>query len=367
MGDRIKRRAYLLVLVLSTVLLVSLTIQGGEQVPLRGLVYPVLAVYNVVLALLVWRRRVSLTTVERLIFVPVVLVLLGFLAALQVAPSLVPTADADLLLVMIWVGVTFPLAFLVLGTRRGLQTSLAILVGFLLLTVPPTLAGDLAGVVSVSTLLSLVGFFGMLVVLLWVLASRLEELAATRARAEVLAVQATTDPLTGLPNRRWLDDELDRHLALVRRHPHPLSAVLIDVDQFKDVNDQFGHDMGDRALVEIADRLRRTVRATDLLGRWGGEEILLVAPHTDHDAALELAERCRAGIADTPLPGVGRVTASFGVATLVEDDDARSLLRRADLALYTAKRNGRDRVVGLSDLPTLHDPYWTAQASDLTG
>lgn len=367
MDDRIKRRAYLLVLAVSTVLLVSLTVQGGEQVPLRGLVYPVLAVYNVVLALALWRRRVSLPTVERLIFVPVVLVLLGFLAAVQLAPSLMPTADTDLLLVMIWVGVTFPLAFLVLGTRRGLRASLAILVGFLLLTVPPTLSGDLAAVVSASMLLSLVGFFGMLVVLLWVLASRLEELAATSARAEVLAVQATTDPLTGLPNRRWLDDELDRHLALVHRHPHALSVVLVDVDHFKDVNDQLGHDVGDQALVEITDRLRMAVRTTDLVGRWGGEELLLVAPHTDDEDAVELAERCRARIGDTPLPGVGRVTASFGVATLVEDDDARSLLRRADLALYTAKRNGRDRVIGLPDLPALHDPYWTAQPSDLTG
>ncbi|WP_240732111.1 GGDEF domain-containing protein [Egibacter rhizosphaerae] len=153
-----------------------------------------------------------------------------------------------------------------------------------------------------------------------------------------------------MPNRRRLDDELDRLLALARRYGRPLSVALVDIDHFKRVNDELGHQVGDRALIEVVTRLSALLRQGDLLGRWGGEEFLLLAPYAKHDAALDLAERCREGIARTPFPGVGHLTVSFGVATLTGDDDARSILRRADLALYTAKREGRDRVVGMPGL-----------------
>jgi diguanylate cyclase (GGDEF)-like protein len=100
----------------------------------------------------------------------------------------------------------------------------------------------------------------------------------------------------------------------------------------------------------VVDHLSATVREADLLGRWGGEEFVLLAPDTLHADAVALAERCRAALHGVSTDPVGVVTASFGVATLAADDDARSLMRRADLALYAAKREGRDRVVGIPDL-----------------
>jgi diguanylate cyclase (GGDEF)-like protein len=255
---------------------------------------------------------------------------------------------------MLWAGLTFPLCFLMLGTRRGLKTSLGIHGVFLLLVLPSALSDAIPGAVPGSTgkaIISLAVFFAVMIALLWVLASRLEELASARTEARLFAAQATTDTLTGLPNRRQLDDELDRQIAGTRRHPQPLSVVLIDIDRFKAVNDRFGHEVGDHVLIEIAGRLAGSVRSPDILGRWGGEEFLLISPHTDHDAALELAERCRGRVADTAFHEAADITASFGVATLAAGEDARSRVRRADHALYRAKNDGRDRVVAAAERP----------------
>jgi diguanylate cyclase (GGDEF)-like protein len=160
---------------------------------------------------------------------------------------------------------------------------------------------------------------------------------------------ATHDQLTTLPNRRQLDDQLDRDIARAHRHRVPLSVLLVDIDRFKAINDLHGHQAGDHALRELASRLSDTVRGGDLAGRWGGEEFLVIAPNTGQDGALELAERCRTVIAGTPFADVGTVTASFGVATLTEHEDARSLVHRADIALYRAKDGGRDAVAGSLD------------------
>lgn len=190
-----------------------------------------------------------------------------------------------------------------------------------------------------------------LIAVVWVLARNAERLAAARATVKLMALQASTDPLTGVANRRRLDDELGWLIAQARRHDQPFSVMLIDLDCFKTINDTHGHEVGDRVLVECVDRLQASIREADLVGRWGGEEFLLLAPFTDHEAACALAERCRRAIASSPMQHAGvTVTTSLGVASLRPDDDARALLRRADLALYTAKRDGRDRVVGIPDI-----------------
>ncbi len=348
-SDTTKRRAYVVVLALLTVLMVYLRVRDGGLVPYWSFVHPALAFYNVVLLVLIWRRKLSLHTTEALVLAPLVVVLFGFLAVWRVAPGLVDADGADLILVMLWAGVAFPLCFLVFGTRRGLLTALGIYLTFLLLVAPPAVRGEIpAGSHDAPTdfTLSLSVFFAVMITLLWALASRLEQIAVARGQMKLLAAQATTDQLTGLPNRRHLDDGLDRLIALARRHDQQLSAVLIDLDHFKRINDRLGHAAGDRALRAFAHHLTASVRTGDLLGRWGGEEFLLVAPNTGHDAALELAERCRARLAQMHVNDVGPITASFGVATLASDEDARSLLSRTDTALYTAKREGRDRVVG---------------------
>jgi diguanylate cyclase (GGDEF)-like protein len=158
--------------------------------------------------------------------------------------------------------------------------------------------------------------------------------------------QALVDGLTGLANRRAATDALHAEAARAQRLQTPLALVLADLDGFKDVNDEYGHAVGDEVLRVFADVLRQTVRESDVAGRWGGEEFLLLLPGADEEGAIQLAERVRVGLADQSVPGAPglRVTASFGVAEYAGETNSEDLLAAADSALYRAKRAGKDRV-----------------------
>jgi diguanylate cyclase (GGDEF)-like protein/PAS domain S-box-containing protein len=158
---------------------------------------------------------------------------------------------------------------------------------------------------------------------------------------------ATTDWLTELPNRRKIEDLIDQEMERSRRYCHDLSLIMFDVDWFKTVNDRYGHEAGDRVLVALAELLANFLRASDQLGRWGGEEFMILGPETDLAGARELAERIRKTVAAVEFPGVGSVTASFGVTVQRTDDSARTVTERADWALYNAKENGRNRIESL--------------------
>lgn len=169
--------------------------------------------------------------------------------------------------------------------------------------------------------------------------ANLRNLALAEARA-------ATDVLTGLPNRRAIQDTLKRMIAQSSRSATPMAAILLDLDSFKQINDTFGHDEGDAVLASVGDVLSSAVRTTDFVGRSGGEEFIALLPDTDTEGALEAAEKLRARIAGVKLTRVDRgITASFGVAVCPDvADDARTLLRLADRALYAAKTGGRNRV-----------------------
>jgi diguanylate cyclase (GGDEF)-like protein len=170
-----------------------------------------------------------------------------------------------------------------------------------------------------------------------------------RAFYAVLLDQSTRDPLTGLNNRRSTLEELQNRFDLSQRHNRPLAVIMCDLDHFKLINDSRGHGAGDRVLEEFGLRVRTNLRTTDLAGRIGGEEFLLILPETDMEGALLLAERLRAATGEVPFelpPDRLQVTCSLGVAQRSpEDRDGGVLMARADGALYAAKRGGRDRVV----------------------
>lgn len=179
-------------------------------------------------------------------------------------------------------------------------------------------------------------------------------LSATRAHRQAVDLSgelhelASTDVLTGLPNRRQLMAALEREMKLAARSGRPLSLALIDVDRFKSVNDRFGHNGGDEVLQAIADELRRVTRGGDLLGRFGGEEFAILMPDTAIAEAELACERLRAAIARRVIRlGDGattRVTISTGVAPLAGEEESGRFLARADSALYAAKADGRNLV-----------------------
>ncbi len=182
------------------------------------------------------------------------------------------------------------------------------------------------------------GFFALLAgVVLWY-NRRLKRMNA------VLERLARTDPLTDLPNRSRLNELFRREVERAQRYRRPFSIVILDIDHFKRVNDELGHLAGDRTLQVFAGVVRDSVRGADTVGRWGGEEFLVLCPETTAEEAVQLAERLRGALRATQFEG-GRIhTLSAGVAAFREGDSVDALLHRADTALYRAKNGGRDRV-----------------------
>lgn len=160
-----------------------------------------------------------------------------------------------------------------------------------------------------------------------------------------LARLAVTDTLTGLYNRLKIDEVLDNELRRSLRFGQPFSVILIDIDKFKQVNDTHGHQVGDQVLIAFARTLQALTRNTDVLGRWGGEEFIIVCIHTDLAGASNLAENLRQKLQDQSIPVVQQMTASFGVATYQLGDQPKDIVARADAALYRAKHLGRNRVI----------------------
>ncbi|MBN2702157.1 MAG: GGDEF domain-containing protein [Methylothermaceae bacterium] len=160
---------------------------------------------------------------------------------------------------------------------------------------------------------------------------------------------AYTDPLTGLYNRTALHSVFQREWKLAQRQKTPLSVLVLDSDYFKQINDNHGHAAGDAALIKIAHSLEQTVRASDIIFRYGGEEFVILLNNTPADGGYLLAERVRRAIQDIDCSDIApdlRITMSIGVAALNHPEETPDqLLKRADDALYQAKRQGRDRVV----------------------
>ena len=156
---------------------------------------------------------------------------------------------------------------------------------------------------------------------------------------------STTDSLTKLYNRLKIDELLEKTLYSAVRYGRVFSLIMIDIDHFKKVNDTFGHLVGDKALLQLADILRAQVRKTDHLGRWGGEEFLIISEDTDLKGAELMAEKLRTAVARASFPDIGSLTISLGVKSYQEGDSRITMIQRVDTALYRAKESGRNQVV----------------------
>ena len=176
------------------------------------------------------------------------------------------------------------------------------------------------------------------------------DLAALVAAGEISRLNkrlehlATSDHLTGLWNRYRMEEAIDHEVSVAKRYGRPCALIMFDIDHFKSFNDRWGHDAGDEVLMAVAGSVSAQLRNTDLAGRWGGEEFMVLATNTALEGATRLAERLRAAIGALAIRDYGSVTASFGVVERRDGELSDDMFKRADLALYAAKEGGRDRV-----------------------
>ncbi len=175
-------------------------------------------------------------------------------------------------------------------------------------------------------------------------------LARQRLQSE-LRYQARHDPLTGLVNRRPFEEALVREVYRAQRYSHTFALIMLDIDHFKAINDNYGHEVGDRILEELSTLVSNRLRESDLLARWGGEEFMALLPDTGQAGAADLAEDIRHQIADQDFPGVGYLTISLGVVEYRPYEEIKDVTRRVDEVLYAAKKGGRNRVVVAGEEP----------------
>ncbi|ASJ95849.1 GGDEF domain-containing protein [Shewanella marisflavi] len=250
-----------------------------------------------------------------------------------------------------WATLIPPFAFFLLGRQRGSLICLIafgvcayIVYGQIQEAKPVTFGmGSLFNVIEVSIAhIMLFRFYE------GTRSSAYRQLAERNAKIQKLA---ETDKLTGLYNREKLDLTLEQGVQQSHHQQMPLSLLILDVDYFKQINDAYGHLAGDQVLCQLADSLKSLIRQGDFLARWGGEEFVIILPETTLPQAMKLAEQLRQDVASQKFAAQS-LTISVGVSALRSDDTTKSLINRADNALYQAKHCGRNRVVAETQSPT---------------
>jgi diguanylate cyclase len=243
-----------------------------------------------------------------------------------------------------WILVFPPVSYFLLGRNAGRLATIAslllVILGISILS-PPWTSGELSFIALVNLL------FATICITILISFSELSRAKAydfIKLKNEELMRLSHTDALTGISNRLKLDEVMFKELARIRRGTPQFSVIMGDLDLFKRFNDSFGHLVGDQILVEIASAIVPICRLTDTVGRWGGEEFLIVCPETTCEGAMVLAEKIRKAVESLPLHRYGSVTISLGVTASKTDDDITTLVQRADKALYLAKSAGRNQV-----------------------
>ncbi len=250
-------------------------------------------------------------------------------------------ANIDLKPLYLWIPVIYVFAFTLRGHKASLAISLAILALFLAISLPYLIHHS--GQPDGNFTIQLHAVSAVLVAALYFFSSYQHRLQIAQLTVDDLERLANTDELTRLPNRRRISEAVESELARFARYGRTFAMILVDLDHFKDVNDRFGHRVGDFALLALATRTRETLRDVDILGRWGGEEFFIILPETGLEGGLRRAEALCAHVAAQPLFGELVTTISCGVTSVGAGDTAGTLFQRADVALYAAKQRGRNR------------------------
>ena len=343
----LKRKVYFIVLPFGlTAVLADWAFKGlnGIATPVDVAIFATISVWLTILLIALWRVPQFLLWIEGLLFIGVALSLLAKFYEILFSGTLYDHA-LELVDLLYWFPLVYVLAYIMFQTRIGLIVSL-VFVGFLTVpslarVAPDVLNGEFSKFnLLLRFILANVAYSALLFVVAWTR----ERYAQLRAYGDAMAFLANTDSLMMIPNRRQIEILLEAEMDRAQRYGQMLSIIVFDIDHFKRVNDQYGHGVGDYVLKEVALIVKNNIRPSDEVGRWGGEEFLIVAPQTEIPQAESLTERLRLRIAQHPLEIVGHVTVSFGIANYGGSETSERLLQRADEALYRAKANGRNRV-----------------------
>ncbi len=186
---------------------------------------------------------------------------------------------------------------------------------------------------------------GLVLILIAIIIYQYFEIKKRKRFEDQLIKTATIDSLTGLFNRKHIDYMLQKEVEEAKRYSNPLSVIFCDIDHFKDINDRYGHKVGDMVLEHLARIMKQHIRISDIIGRWGGEEFLIILPNTPLNEALTVAKKLQEEIRKYRFPKVGKITCSFGITEFKHNDSIYRLMIRVDQALYDAKRGGRDLIV----------------------
>ncbi|WP_171974796.1 GGDEF domain-containing protein [Leptolyngbya sp. 'hensonii'] len=251
-----------------------------------------------------------------------------------------------------WFPLVYTVAFMFLRKQQAIVVSILIYLSILLPNLFKVLLIPIAEIPTVLQtdhafpfLVQMVCSHPIYIAALLGISTLQESFVQVKAEADVMSIAANVDYLTEIANRRATSQILQQILTQKRKTERSVAVILLDIDRFKHINDTFGHDVGDQVLITVASRLKKYLRSNDTLGRWGGEEFLIVLVDTTALEVTQLAERLRLVIAEQSFPLVGKVTASFGIALSLPDDTLELLVKRADEALYRAKAQGRDQIV----------------------
>ncbi len=344
--EGIKRKVYLIATLSGLPAILLVWLSTGPRGFVARVAFPLFILLYLACVSALWSRTVSIRTAERATFWAGVL--FAFAQLSYVLYSSANLLDARTTITEVsYTTLTFlyVAAYLVFDSRTALRISLTLFGVELSAVLVKAFSEPLNGLNSteVSWLVRMHAFMGAVIALVYATSYLKDQLSMQRDMTEAMHLLAHTDHLTGVANRRELLSELQKETEKSMRYGRPLSVVLFDLDHFKDVNDAHGHDHGELVLREVVRAVKPVLRAADRLGRWGGEEFIILAPEIDVREADRLAERLRAKIADRISDSSPTVTASLGFAEYETGDTPETLIKRADQALYKAKILGRNR------------------------
>lgn len=340
-----KRKVYLIgtpVGILSILVVWGIGLKQNDMTVSSLFILPLLAILFLVMVALLWRHSIHLRTFELTVFGLVLVYALVEFASIIIKTTL--TKDPFTGNFTLWLPIVYILSFLILRIDRALLFSSLFFLATLAMGVVSCIYFLLVGSAFPNiTLLVQVYFASAFYTAVLYLVARLRErYISERVIADDMSKLAMTNSLTQVDNRRLLNQLLQEEVTRAARHHLPLSVLMLDLDRFKNINDSFGHNAGDKVLQEVAQQIRQSLRTSDPFGRWGGDEFLCLATSTDGGQAVELAERLREFLQQCQFTTVGKVTASFGVTTYQKGDTPETLIRRADMGLYKAKACGRN-------------------------